>query len=473
MSSQHTPADALTLLHLGLGSFHRAHMALYIHQLQQAGDTTWRLAAGNIRADQPELIAALQAQNGVYTLETVSPQGERTYTSIKSLSEVISFDESLSGLIRVGSNSNTRIISFTVTEAGYYLDADVRLDTQFEDLQNDVIAAKNGGTACTIYGALRAILLARKNANAGPVTLLNCDNLRHNGDKARTGLLQFLELTNEPELKQWVEINTSNPNCMVDRITPRPTDAVRERVLAATGIDDAAALMGESFIQWVVEDNFIASRPQWETVGVEMVSSVQAYEEAKIRLLNATHSCIAWAGSLIGYTYIHEGTLDQEICKMAYDYVTDDAIPVLDTPEHPSPLNLANYRDVVLDRFSNPAIADTNQRVAMDGFSKIPGFIAPTIRERLAAGSTINSVSLLPALFLAYLQRWHLGLIAYTYQDQAMDEATAHAICESSNPIVAFCGDTTLWGELANDARLVSAITSAYDRVVNFVASRA
>lgn len=473
MSSQHTPADALTLLHLGLGSFHRAHMALYIHQLQQAGDTAWRLAAGNIRADQPELIAALQAQNGVYTLETVSPQGERTYTSIKSLSEVISFDESLSGLIRVGSNSKTRIISFTVTEAGYYLDADVRLDTQFEDLKNDVIAAKNGGTACTIYGALRAILLARKNACAGPVTLLNCDNLRHNGDKARTGLLQFLELTNEPELKQWVELNTSNPNCMVDRITPRPTDAVRERVLAATGIDDAAALMGESFIQWVVEDNFIASRPEWETVGVEMVSSVQAYEEAKIRLLNATHSCIAWAGSLIGYTYIHEGTLDQEICKMAYDYVTDDAIPVLDTPEHPSPLNLANYRDVVLDRFSNPAIADTNQRVAMDGFSKIPGFIAPTIRERLAAGSTINSVSLLPALFLAYLQRWHLGLIAYTYQDQAMDEATAHAICESSNPIVAFCGDTTLWGELANDARLVSAITSAYDRVVNFVASRA
>ena len=236
---------------------------------------------------------------------------------------------------------------------------------------------------------------------------------------------------------------------------------------------DAAALMGESFIQWVVEDNFIASRPQWESVGVEMVSSVQAYEEAKIRLLNATHSCIAWAGSLIGYTYIHEGTLDKEICKMAYDYVTDDAIPVLDTPEHPSPLNLANYRDVVLDRFSNPAIADTNQRVAMDGFSKIPGFIAPTIRERLAAGSTINSVSLLPALFLAYLQRWHLGLIPYTYQDQAMDEAAAHAICESSNPIEAFCGDATLWGELAKDPRLINAITLAYDKVIHFVASRA
>ena len=115
--------------------------------------------------------------------------------------------------------------------------------------------------------------------------------------------------------------------------------------------------------------------------------------------------------------------------------VTDDTIPVLDTPENPSPLDLRAYRDVVLDRFGNPAIADTNQRVAMDGFSKVPGFIAPTIRERLARGDSIDSVAMLPALFLAYLQRWHKGEIAYTYQDQAMDPAAAHAICESADPV--------------------------------------
>ena len=227
--------------------------------------------------------------------------------------------------------------------------------------------------------------------------------------------------------------------------------------------------MGESFIQWVIEDHFIAGRPAWENVGVEMVESVQAYEEAKIRLLNATHSCIAWAGTLLGYTYIHEGTHDARIRKMAFDYVTDDVIPVLSTPEHPSPIDLAAYRDVVLDRFGNPDIADTNQRVAMDGFSKIPGFIAPTFRERLARGESIASVAMLPALFLAYLQRWHAGQIPYTYQDQAMDPASAHAICEASDPMAAFAADTVLWGDLASDARLLAALRLAYGRVQNFV----
>ena len=199
-----------------------------------------------------------------------------------------------------------------------------------------------------------------------------------------------------------------------------------------------------------------------------MVTSVQAFEEAKIRLLNATHSCIAWAGTLVGYTYIHEGTQDAVIRRFAFDYVTDDVIPVLDTAEKPSPINLAQYRDVVLDRFGNPAIADTNQRVAMDGFSKIPGFIAPTIRERLARGESIASVAMLPALFLAYLQRWHVGQIAYTYHDQAMDPAVAHTMCESDDPVAAFCNDAGLWGELAGSPSLINAMRSASDRVALF-----
>ena len=256
---------------------------------------------------------------------------------------------------------------------------------------------------------------------------------------------------------------------MVDRITPRPTPDVAERVKAATGWDDQAAIMGESFIQWVIEDNFIAGRPAWEQVGVEMVQSVDAYEEAKIRLLNATHSCIAWAGTLVGYQYIHEGTHDSVIRRIAFDYVTDDTIPVLDTPEKPSPLDLRAYRDVVLDRFGNPAICDTNQRVSMDGYSKIPGFIVPTIRERLTRGESIASVIMLPALFLAYLQRWHEGKIAYTYQDQAMDPVAAHAICEATDPVAAFAADTVLWGPLASTPRLLDALRVGYARVQLFV----
>ena len=454
------------MLHLGLGSFHRAHQAVYLHELHQSGDHRWTLAGGNLRGDMLETLAALQAQGGAYTLETISPAGEHHFERITAISQVIGYTPDLAGLIAQGAHADTKIISFTVTEAGYYLDAHNQLDSEtFADLRNDLKAAQAGHPGTTIYGALTAILRARQVNHAGPVTLLNCDNLRHNGDRSRSGLLQFIALTGDTELLTWVQAHTSSPNAMVDRITPRPTPDVRARVKAATGVDDPAALMGERFIQWVIEDNFVAGRPAWEAVGVEMVESVQPYEEAKIRVLNATHSCIAWAGTLVGYEFIHEGALDPVIRQLAFNYVTDDVMPVLDTPEKPCPINLAKYRDVVLDRFSNPAIQDTNQRVAMDGFSKIPGFIAPTIRERLARGESIASVAMLPALFLAYLQRWHAGLIPYTYQDQAMDPAVGHAICEATDPVVALCSDVSLWGDMAGDPRLVTSVQQAYARV--------
>ena len=452
-------------LHVGLGSFHRAHQALYLHMLRETGDTQWSLAGGNVRPDMAETIAALVEQKGEYTLETISPANEHHYIRITSIKEVIPFEPGVKPLIAKAADPQTKIISFTVTEAGYYLDPKNVLDTTAADIANDLAAVKAGNAGTTIYGALAVMLKARKEQNGGPVTLLCCDNLRHNGDRSRSGLVQFIKALGDSELLAWMEKNTTSPNDMVDRITPRPAPDVAERVLAATGKVDKAAVMGESFLQWVIEENFIAGRPAWEKVGVEMVKSVAAYEEAKIRLLNATHSCIAWAGTLVGYLYIHEGTHDPVIRKFAYDYVTDDVIPVLS----PCPLNLEDYRDVVLDRFGNPAIRDTNQRVAMDGFSKIPGFIAPTFRERLARNESIDSVAMLPALFLAYLERWHKGQIAYEYQDQAMDPAVAHAMCEAADPVAAFCADMVLWGELANDPRLVGAIRKAYQRVNDFV----
>lgn len=456
------------MLHLGLGSFHRAHQAVYLHALQQRGDTGWQLVAGNLRNDMPEVIDALQAQGGAFMLETVSPDGETRHERITSIARIVPWEPTLAALVDVASDAATRIISFTVTEAGYYLDAANQLDFGFADLAADLAAAREGRAGATIYGALTAMLRARMRCGAGPVTLLNCDNLRHNGDRSRSGLLQFISAVGDPALLDWVEANTTSPNAMVDRITPRPTPAVRARVRAATGVDDPAALMAERFIQWVIEERFAAGRPAWEQVGVEMVASVAPYEEAKIRLLNATHSCIAWAGTLRGYDFIHEGTRDAAIRRMAFDYVTDDVLPVLDRPDRPSPIDLARYRDVVLDRFANPAIQDTNQRVAMDGFSKIPGFIAPTIRERLAHGEPIASVAMLPALFLAFLQRWRRGALGYTYQDQAMDPSVAAAICDAPDPVAALAAQAVLWGPEAGDLRLVAALRSATARVAAF-----
>jgi len=374
--AQTPPAPSeFTVLHLGLGSFHRAHQAVYLQRLIDAGDTRWSISGANIRPDMAEVVAALEAQGGRYTLETVSPAGEYRYEEISAIREVLPWEPSLAKVIARGAAPSTRIVSFTVTEAGYYLDDKGRLDLSFPDLAADVERARRGesgeteGKGVTIYGAVCAILRARKATNAGPLTLLNCDNLRHNGDRFRAGLLEFIELAGDADLLAWVKANTRCPNAMVDRITPRPPPELRARVKAATGRDDAAAITGESFIQWVIEDDFAAGRPDWGRVGVQLVESVQPYEEAKIRILNATHSCVAWAGTLVGLGFIHEGTHDAAIRKMAYDYVTDDVIPCLT----PSPIDLAAYRDVVLDRFGNPAIRDTNQRVAADGFSKIPG----------------------------------------------------------------------------------------------------
>ncbi len=452
------------ILHIGIGSFHRAHQAWYLNRLIEQGETEWSLAAANIRNDMSTVLDCLARQDGSYTLETVSPSGEREYEQIRSIRRVVPWDARLDAMIEAGADARTRIISFTVTEGGYYLDQQHRLDPSYPDLASDL----KDGTRLTIYGAVAAILRARVEGCATPVTLLNCDNLRSNGERFQGGLLEFLERRGETGLRQWVLDNTSCPNSMVDRITPRPGEEVRDRVKAATGRDDLCPVMSERYCQWVIEDHFCAGRPAFEKAGAEMVESVLPYEEAKIRILNASHSCLAWAGTLVGLQYIHEDTADAEIRQFALDYVTDDVIPCLS----PSPIDLARYRDVVIERFGNPFVKDTNQRVTADGFSKIPGFIAPTLHELHARGASLASTAMLPALFFQFLLRWHKGELPYDYQDSIMDEAVAHGFFEATDPVAAFCADRVLWGALAGNAELVAAIRKAIARVQAWESSR-
>lgn len=455
----------LTQLHLGLGSFHRAHQAVYLQDLHDLGYKEWKIVAGNLRPDMQSTIDALKSQNNEYTLETISPQGKHEYQTIRSITSIINWDAELAGLSEVAADPNTKIISFTVTEAGYYLDENDLLDDTQIDLCNDL----EGKTCSTIYGALSKFLQKRKASNGEPVTLLNCDNLRSNGSRFKKALLDFIQRIGDTELHAWVKSNTSSPNSMVDRITPRPTADIVKRVFDATGNKDEAALMGESFTQWVIEDNFIAGRPAWERVGVEMVDDVEPYEEAKIRVLNGTHSCIAWAGTLRGYDFIHEGMNDPDVRKLAFDYVTNDVIPCLDNADHASPINLSDYRDTILDRFSNPNIQDTNQRVAMDAFSKIPSFILPTIIDGIKEGRSINDVSVLPALFVEFLKREQRGEISFEYEDQIMEAETAKAIVSAEDPITVFANNKIVFKEMAGNEDLIESLKYAYLRVNDFV----
>ena len=386
------------ILHIGLGAFHRAHQAFYLHQLQKKGNADWRLISGNIKPDNSDLISSLKKSGGQFYLETVNSTGESNVTLIKSISEVIEYQEDLADFIEYGSDLKTKIISFTVTEGGYYLNFKNELEVNAKDIHADLINCKQGKAGHTIYGALYAILKRRKQKNeqgnrlgnqspetspetsenletSPKISLMSCDNLVGNGDRFKTGLQQFLKQLDDNEMLNWCEKYCTYPNSMVDRITPKPSQEVIDRVFQAIGKKDRCAIMSEDFIQWVVEDVFAGGRPKWEDVGVEIVKDVHPYERAKICMLNATHSCIAWAGTLLGYDYIHQGVLNEKIRKIAFDYITDGVIPLL----KPSPVDLENYRDTVLERFANASIADTNQRVAMDSFAKIPEFITPLI----------------------------------------------------------------------------------------------
>ncbi len=370
-----------------------------MQHLHELGDRRWSVVSGNIRHDPNDPAPALVAQGHAYTLETVAPDGQRAYQRITALGRALPFAPGLDELVAIGADPATCIVSFTVTEAGYGQDS-----------------------GKTLFGVLERILQARRAGGSGAVTLLCCDNLRHNGDRVREGLRDYLVASGDTSLAEWAESNTSCPNSMVDRITPRSSPALAARVFAATGFDDAAAVTSETYLQWVIEDDFCNGRPDWERTGVELVASVAPYEETKIRILNASHSCAAWAGTLAGYTYIHECMADQRIRQLVVDYVTDAVLDCL----RPSPIDLEAYRDKVIERFSSDAIQDTVARVLADSPAKLAGFVVPTLKDRVRLGLPLQAVAMLPALFIAVFGED--GLDPFCHQDPQARAAIATAV---------------------------------------------
>lgn len=440
-------------LHLGLGSFHRAHQAHYFNELLKTGNNDWVIHAGNIRDDAEATVRALQAQGNVYTLETVDPEGKAEYEKISSIKKLIPYEKGLAPLIAEGVNDNTKVIAFTVTEAGYYLDNDLKLqkDNPFikEDLEQNSVN--------TIYAVIAKMLEGRMQNNLA-VTLLSCDNVRENGEKFEKGLREFLSLCHKDQVLSFMDKYVTCPNTMVDRITPRPSSDLPELIKEATGIDDKAPVLSEDFIQWVIEDRFIAGRPQLENVGVQMVSSVVPFEDAKLRILNASHSCLAFGGTFKGYNFVYECARDDSLHQLAYDYVTKSVIPCIQG----NGIDLEDYRDTVLNRFRNDKLKDTLQRICQDSFSKMISFVQPTVFNCFEKNIDKAPVLLILGLYLRFVIAYENGKIPFTYQDSSYDTAWGKAIAASADPVAAFASTPLLFGHLAGKEELINALRTAY-----------
>jgi D-arabinitol 4-dehydrogenase len=446
-----------TILHLGLGSFHRAHQAAYLQALIDLGERQWRLVGANLRGDMAPVETALIRQHGRYILETVSAAGGRAYQSIEAIGQVLPFSPDLGAVVAVGADPGTAIISLTVTEGGYFQGPDGALREDAPEITADLTT----GSHQSLYGALSLILTARMEAGAGPVTLLSCDNLLANGERLAAGLNAFLTARDEAALLAWCAGNIATPCCMVDRITPRPPPELAPRVAEATGVADAAPVMAEDFAQWVIEDHFAAGRPALERVGVQFVTDVAPYEKAKIRILNASHSAIAWWGACHGHAFIHESLADPAISEIVRAYVDEAVIPSLS----PSPLDLRAYGANTLRRFSNPNIRDTTQRVAGESWAKIPAFIAPTVMDCRDRDLPLDAAAMFPALFLRFMETWRAGALPFTLSGAATDDDAARAILASDDTVSALCVERRLWGRLAGDPAFVAAVRAGYRRL--------
>ena len=423
-------------MHVGVGAFHRAHQAVYIDSLLKEYPQ-WGICGVNLRAEDRPLFEALNAQDGIYVLKTVSPEGEMAFREIGSIVELIDASDAYQVAVKRATNDAIRIISMTVTESGYNLDDHNVLDLAAQPIVDGLAT----GVGSSIYTFLHAVILARANSGSGPITFLCCDNLRDNGGKLKAGLMQYLEAAGDQDAMAWAHEYVTFPCCMVDRITPRIDPRHSDDVMKRFGVSDAVTVMGESYIQWVLEDHFANGRPLFETVGVEIVDDVEPYEDAKIRVLNGGHTILTYLAALKGHHTYDAGILDPELLEFFRAYETEEVIPAIGE----SPIDLAAYRDIIESRFSNQHIGDTVDRICMDGVSKFPIFVLPTIKGTVDRG-------LIPVRSIHGIASWYVfmrhadaGVIPFKYTEPKWDWILPML---ASGQEETFAREADLWGDI-------------------------
>ncbi|HEX8593968.1 MAG TPA: mannitol dehydrogenase family protein [Pseudomonas sp.] len=388
------------IAHIGVGGFHRAHQAFYTDALMNSGEGhDWAICGIGLRPEDRGVRDALAGQDYLYTLYELGDTPDTETRVIAAISGMLLAEDGIQALIDKLASPPIRIVSLTITEGGYCIDdSNGQFMSHLPQIQHDLAHPE---APTTVFGLLCAALRKRRDNGTPAFTVMSCDNLPHNGEVARKALLAFAALL-DTRLHDWIAEQVSFPNAMVDRITPMTSAAHRLQLADDKGIDDAWPVVCEPFVQWVLEDKFVDGRPAWEKVGVQFTDDVTPYEEMKIKLLNGSHLALTYLGALKGYRFVHETMNDPLFVQYIRAYMDLDVTPQLASVPG---IDLEGYKDTLIERFSNQAIADQLERVCSDGSSKFPKFTVPTINRLILDQGNLERASLVVAAWAVYLQR--------------------------------------------------------------------
>jgi fructuronate reductase len=382
------------IVHLGIGAFHRAQTAVYSDDALALEGGAWGICGVSLRS--AEVRDRLVPQDGLYTAVEKSPAGIRRRV-IGSVREVLFLGDQRDAVQARLAAPATRIVTLTITEKGYCHDpATGQLNFAHPDIVHDLAEATQPQSA---IGLIVAALDARRRVGAAPVTILCCDNLPHNGALVR-GLVLAFAAARDVALSRWIEDHVRFPSTMVDRIVPATSDTDLAENDATLGLHDAAPVVHEPFRQWVIEDAFVAGRPAWERAGAQLVGDVVPFEAMKLRLLNGSHSALAYLGYLAGHEFIYQVAAQPHFVALMRRLMHDEVAPTLHLPPG---TDVAAYQSALVERFSNPALPHRTQQIAMDGSQKLPQRLLGTVRDNLGAGRSIDLLALAVAGWMRYV----------------------------------------------------------------------
>ena len=438
------------ILHIGVGNFHRAHLAWYIHRLMQRGAALdWAIIGAGVREQDSLMREKLLAQDCLTTLIELDPLGAQETEITGVMLDFLPVEADNKSLIQAMADPQIRIVSTTVTEGGYYLDAKNNgLDLTHPDIRYD---AENPESPRTVFGSMVAALRLRRDRGASPFTGLCCDNLVGNGAILRQAVVGLARLS-DPELAVWIDEKCSFPNSMVDCIVPA-TGPAELQCARSMGVEDAAPVTHENFRQWVIEDDFCAGRPDWDLVGAEFSAHVHQHEARKIRVLNGGHQILANVAEIVGLESIAEAMATPLIHALFRKVQTEEIIP------HVKPLSgspVIDYLDLIDRRFSNDAIIDTVRRVAFDGSARHAAFILPSIHDGLATGVSVEGLALVEAAWARMCEGTREDGSHIEANDPLWDMLTATAGAARQTPTV-WLDMPQIYGDLARYERFAAA----------------